>query len=626
MSGNPSDGSSPASSSPVPQVPSPLVIGKTFIKQYYKVLTTTPDLIHRFYKPSSILSHSFEASVPIQPQKLGTGVGSFFQWASSSEDEKSGLRLDFGMGAIDAQETASGGILLVVTGRMVLPSMHTERAKPFVHTFVLNNSAPQGKKRQYYVHNDILRFVAADEDVQTEIIKTETETAPAQTSSVSHTPSPKTGTMPVVVEEGSTEDASDDAETKKIEKQGSETQAAPKTEDEKVDEDPAIGEKHGSKKKENLIAAVPQDIPIQAKTKTINDETQDQSKTSATNDSQSDQKEDKKSKKNKSRNNRGNRKDRSSSSRSPTPSEKADGNKPKGGKESANSQGGKGNSVSKSSSSGSSKPKVPGSWASLLFDGASAAAVAAANTAPSNKVSSSPSSKPSSDASTPASDDLVVEQNKEGADTEGAVEDKSSTMTSPSSQQNSKTEARKGVPTSSRSAQSQSSSQRTREATLFLKSISDRTKEVDIRGMFEPYATKLNRKILGITLNANRGFCFVDFDHREVVDTILGDVALCKGEDIDTHTFALYGRILEVGRKVHMDKGGSYRGRGQSQQHGGGGGGGRYRQHRSSSPGGAPYQKHGRKSPRGGNRAVGNSSGSAQGQQRNGSGASSNGK
>jgi len=63
---------------------------------------------------------------------------------------------------------------------------------------------------------------------------------------------------------------------------------------------------------------------------------------------------------------------------------------------------------------------------------------------------------------------------------------------------------------------------------LFLKNIPDRTKESEIRSMFEPYATSLDRRILGITLKASSGFCFVDFDAKIVVDTILREVEEIK--------------------------------------------------------------------------------------------------
>merc|ERR1719491_943589 len=150
--------------------------------------------------------------------------------------------------------------------------------------------------------------------------------------------------------------------------------------------------------------------------------------------------------------------------------------------------------------------------------------------------------------------------------------------------------------------------QRTPEATLFLKNIPDKTKEADIRSIFEPYATTANKKILGITLHASRGFCFVDFDAKLVVDSILRDVESSKeankvsGSNGEGSKFFIYGKFLDVRRKVQVDKG---RGGGGSSQH-------RYR-NRSASPGNGVYHKpqrggghhHRRNSPRGGSRSTG---------------------
>jgi hypothetical protein len=46
--------------------PSPLTVGTRFVEQYYKVLSTTPNQIHRFYQSTSFLSHG-QGSHPTQP-------------------------------------------------------------------------------------------------------------------------------------------------------------------------------------------------------------------------------------------------------------------------------------------------------------------------------------------------------------------------------------------------------------------------------------------------------------------------------------------------------------------------------------------------------------------------------
>ena len=152
------------SSSPVPAAaPSlPFIIGKSFMKQYYQVLTTAPEEILKFYKAeTSTLCHSLEASTRTEPLTLDAQKSplSIFGWTMNADKQAPGIRFDFEHGAIDAQETINGGILLVVTGFMYLPCA-PEIPKPFVHTFVLLNGSPPGKKKHFYVHNDVLRVMS----------------------------------------------------------------------------------------------------------------------------------------------------------------------------------------------------------------------------------------------------------------------------------------------------------------------------------------------------------------------------------------------------------------------------------------------------------------------------------
>mmetsp|Transcript_22169 Transcript_22169/g.33515 ORF Transcript_22169/g.33515 Transcript_22169/m.33515 type:complete len:480 (-) Transcript_22169:160-1599(-) len=149
-----------SSPSPPPNNPAPLTIGRTFLKQYYHVLTTSPDMIYKFYRPSSVLSHGEgnNPTIPTTLESLGASSASevkdrFFSWADSSGAP---IRFELEHGAIDAQESVGGGILLVVTGHLYLG----DSRKSFCHTFFLDVfSAGDSKKRQYYVHNDVLRFL-----------------------------------------------------------------------------------------------------------------------------------------------------------------------------------------------------------------------------------------------------------------------------------------------------------------------------------------------------------------------------------------------------------------------------------------------------------------------------------
>ena len=153
--------------------PSPLIVGTRFVKQYYKVLSTTPDQIVRFYQPASYLSQGV-GSQHTEPAVFDNDnvaqLKDRFYLAQSGGEEGCPLRFEFEHGAIDAQLSVNGGVLLVVTGHLVYMSssddeddvededIASERRKAFVHTFFLG-SLVSGSKRSYYVHNDVLRFL-----------------------------------------------------------------------------------------------------------------------------------------------------------------------------------------------------------------------------------------------------------------------------------------------------------------------------------------------------------------------------------------------------------------------------------------------------------------------------------
>jgi len=134
--------------------PTPQMIGIRFVKTYYQVLSTTPDQIFKFYKPSSVLSHG-EGSTPtsaVDFEKYNLKV----RWGEAQ-------RFDFDNGAIDAQPSSDGSILLVVTGHVLVKAEGgKEERKGFVHTFFLALVSLPNKQKTYYVKNDILRFLKSD--------------------------------------------------------------------------------------------------------------------------------------------------------------------------------------------------------------------------------------------------------------------------------------------------------------------------------------------------------------------------------------------------------------------------------------------------------------------------------
>merc|ERR1719356_76666 len=142
-------------------------------------------------------------------------------------------------------------------------------------------------------------------------------------------------------------------------------------------------------------------------------------------------------------------------------------------------------------------------------------------------------------------------------------------------------------------------SKRRPEATLFIRNIPDKTTQHQILSIFEPHGLKTGNKILGINLNSNRGFCFVDFDGPAAVESIIKqakDSAIVneQGRKIRSD-FMVGNRVLEIERKVPKDKSSNHSGgsnkerrsynnhRSNSPKDGGGSGSGRYRRSRSGS-------------------------------------------
>jgi len=592
---------------PVPTSPSPLQIGTAFIKQYYQVLSTNPTLITRFYKPNSVISHSLVPSAPAEPKTLSelTKVSEgeddqIFQWCRSKEN-KNGICFDFGRGAIDAHNTINGGILLVATGHMTLPSDEKEQdgtgMKKFVQTFLLNNGAPVGKKRQFYVHNDVLRVLDAGVEAGKEAEVVAKDEVAASDAPEAEKDAPEAVAVAEEKEAVPVEDAAVESKSDAKDDAKAEESTASKEEvvvEAKVADTPANGQakatpvvNDGEEKKIDKQAVkeestketsnVKSDVEVEKSTaagsnakSTKPEEKKSNAKSTSEKKGDSGNQE-KKGRKNKSRG-------RSRKSRSSSPTEGNDGKKSEG---------------------------VPGSWASLVAGGSGPSAVAAAAASAAAKITKDEKKNaPAADSTTDDSKDSAsAASEKRKSESAGKQSKNVSGSTSTDQQQKQQQQQSKKV----------IAAQRTPEATILIKNIPDRTKEGEIRIMFEPYAAKLQKKILGITLLASRGFCFVDFDSKVVVDEIVKIVEAEKAaaakdtknnkeggnNSFASKLFMINGKPLDVGRKVPDSKAGS------------GGRGRGFR--RSASPGNSRaggYNKNnrsggGRKgSPRGGTKPV----------------------
>ncbi|XP_058186951.1 nuclear transport factor 2-like isoform X2 [Rhododendron vialii] len=135
-------------SSPTP--PSAQVIGNAFVEQYYHILHHSPELVHRFYQESSVLSRP-------EPNGVMTSVTTTegiddkicsFNYKNYKAEIKTA----------DAQESYKDGVIVLVTG--CLTGMDDIRRK-FTQTFFL---APQDKG--YFVLNDVFRYVEDSEPLE----------------------------------------------------------------------------------------------------------------------------------------------------------------------------------------------------------------------------------------------------------------------------------------------------------------------------------------------------------------------------------------------------------------------------------------------------------------------------
>ncbi|CAA6659884.1 unnamed protein product [Spirodela intermedia] len=128
----------------------PHVVGNAFVQQYYHILHQSPELVHHFYQDTSKLGRPDSAGVM---SSITT---------TQAIDEKI-LSLEFKdyraeIKTVDAQESYSGGVLVLVTGYL---TGKDNIKKNFTQTFFL---APQEKG--YFVLNDMFRYVEAADQQQ----------------------------------------------------------------------------------------------------------------------------------------------------------------------------------------------------------------------------------------------------------------------------------------------------------------------------------------------------------------------------------------------------------------------------------------------------------------------------
>ncbi|XP_035274598.1 ras GTPase-activating protein-binding protein 2-like [Anguilla anguilla] len=132
----------------VMEKPSPLLVGREFVRQYYTLLNKAPDFLHRFYgKNSSYVHGGLDGSGKLEEAVYG-----------QAEIHKKVMSLQFSechtkIRHVDAHATLSDCVVVQVMGEI---SNGGRPMRRFMQTFVL---APEGSvANKFYVHNDIFRY------------------------------------------------------------------------------------------------------------------------------------------------------------------------------------------------------------------------------------------------------------------------------------------------------------------------------------------------------------------------------------------------------------------------------------------------------------------------------------
>jgi len=129
----------------VMEPPSPQIVGREFVRQYYTLLNQAPLHLHRFYSHNSSFVHG----------GLDNGKDAEAVYGQQDIHQKI-MQLNFRdchakIRQVDSHETLANGVVVQVSGEL---SNNGEPMRRFMQTFVL---APQSPKK-YYVHNDIFRY------------------------------------------------------------------------------------------------------------------------------------------------------------------------------------------------------------------------------------------------------------------------------------------------------------------------------------------------------------------------------------------------------------------------------------------------------------------------------------
>ncbi|MBN3309461.1 ras GTPase-activating protein-binding protein 2 isoform X2 [Amia ocellicauda] len=132
----------------VMEKPSPLLVGREFVRQYYTLLNKAPDFLHRFYgRHSSYVHGGLDANG--KPAEAVYGQAEIHKKVMSLQFSECHTKIRH----VDAHATLSDGVVVQVMGEL---SNNGQPMRKFMQTFVL---APEGSvANKFYVHNDIFRY------------------------------------------------------------------------------------------------------------------------------------------------------------------------------------------------------------------------------------------------------------------------------------------------------------------------------------------------------------------------------------------------------------------------------------------------------------------------------------
>ncbi|XP_041925803.1 ras GTPase-activating protein-binding protein 2 [Alosa sapidissima] len=163
----------------VMEKPSPLLVGREFVRQYYTLLNKAPDYLHRFYGRNSSYVHGGLDSSG-KPEEAVYGQAEIHKKVMSLQFSECHTKIRH----VDAHATLGDGVVVQVMGEL---SNSGRPMRRFMQTFVL---APEGSAaNKFYVHNDIFRYeeelfndseaeLGDSEDEEGEEEQQETQTSP----------------------------------------------------------------------------------------------------------------------------------------------------------------------------------------------------------------------------------------------------------------------------------------------------------------------------------------------------------------------------------------------------------------------------------------------------------------